>query len=254
MTGRVQGKSALVTGAGSGIGRATAVALAAEGARVVVADIDLDGGEETCALVRAAGGEAFAVRCDVARSADVEAAVAATVRAYGRLDCAVNNAGIEGVLLPIHELPEEDWQRTIAVNLSGVFLSLKHELAVMLSQGSGSIVNVASVLGVVAFPNAAGYNAAKHGVIGLTKTAALEASPLGVRVNAVCPGFVETPMARRGRAIVGDDVYEALAGLHALRRLGEADEIAEAIVWLCSDAASFVTGSSLMADGGFTAQ
>jgi NAD(P)-dependent dehydrogenase (short-subunit alcohol dehydrogenase family) len=219
-----------------------------------VADVDMVGGEETCELVRAAGGEALAVRCDVARTADVAAAVAAAVRAYGRLDCAVNNAGIEGSILPIHELPEEEWQRAIAVNLSGVFFSLKHELAVMLPQRSGSIVNVASVLGVVAFPNAAGYTAAKHGVIGLTKTAALEASPEGVRVNAVCPSFVETPMARRGRAIVGDDVYAALTEMHAVRRLGEAHEIAEAIVWLCSDAASFVTGSSLLADGGFTAQ
>jgi NAD(P)-dependent dehydrogenase (short-subunit alcohol dehydrogenase family) len=254
MTGRMQGKVALVTGAGSGIGRATSLQLAAEGARVVAADISLAGAEETVAQLRAAGGEGRAVRCDVTVESDVEAAVAAAVAAYGRLDCAVNNAGVEGTIAPLREQSAADWQRTIDINLTGVFLSLKHELAVMEPQGSGSIVNISSVLGVVAFATSAAYTASKHGVIGLTKVAALEASPLGVRVNAVCPGFVETPMAERGRAIVGDDVYVGLRQLHAVKRLGEAPEIAESIVWLLSDASSFVTGASIMVDGGFTAQ
>ena len=254
MSGRMQGKSVLVTGAGSGIGRATALLLAAEGARVAVADIAAGTAEESAALVRAAGGEAVALRCDVTDGAQVRAAVAATVEAFGRLDGAVNNAGIEGTIAPIHELDDADWNRTIAVNLTGVFLCLKHELAVMLPQGSGSIVSLSSVLGVAGLPSASAYTAAKHGVIGLTKTAALEASPLGVRVNAVCPGFVETPMAERGRAVVGDEVYAGIRELHALKRLGEAPEIAETIVWLLSDASSFVTGSALVADGGYTAQ
>ena len=254
MTGRLQGTSALVTGAGSGIGRATALLLAAEGAHVAVADIAVAAAEESAALVRAAGGVALALGCDVTRGDQVAAAVAKTVATFGRLDCAVNNAGIEGAITPLHELDESAWARTIAVNLTGVFLCLKHELAVMLPQRSGSIVNVSSVLGVVAFPAGGDYTAAKHGVIGLTKTAALEASPLGVRVNAVLPGFVETPMAERGRAVVGAEVYKGLEQLHAVKRLGTAGEIAEAIVWLLSDASSFVTGSSLLADGGFTAQ
>jgi NAD(P)-dependent dehydrogenase (short-subunit alcohol dehydrogenase family) len=254
MSGRVQDKTALVTGAGSGIGRATALLLAAEGARVAVSDIDAAAAEESAALVRAAGGEAVALRCDVTRSNEVHAAVTATVQAFGRLDCAVNNAGIEGTIAAVHELAEADWERTLAVNLTGVFHCCKHELSVMLPQGSGSIVNVSSVLGVAGMGSAAAYAAAKHGVIGLTKTAALEASPLGVRVNAVCPGFVETPMAERGRAIVGDDVYAVVREMHAVKRLGEPGEIAEAIVWLLSDAASFVTGSALLADGGYSAQ
>lgn len=250
----MQDRAALVTGAGSGIGRATALLLAAEGARVAVSDVAAAEAEESAALVRAAGGEALALRCDVTRSNEVHAAVTAAVQAFGQLDCAVNNAGVEGANVAIHELAEADWERTIAVNLTGVFHCCKHELAAMLPQGSGSIVNVSSVLGVAGMSNAAAYAAAKHGVIGLTKTAALEASPLGVRVNAVCPGFVETPMAERSRAIVGDDAYAAFRELHALKRLGEPGEIAESIVWLLSDAASFVTGSALLADGGYSAQ
>ena len=175
-------------------------------------------------------------------------------RAFIRYRAILGIERTEGAIAPLHELSEADWSRAIAVNLTGVFLCLKHELAAMLPQRSGAIVNVSSVLGVTGLGSAAGYTAAKHGVIGLTKTAALEASPQGIRVNAVCPGFVETPMAQRSRAIVGDEVYAGVRELHALKRLGEAEEIAETIVWLLSDAASFVTGSALLADGGYTAQ
>lgn len=251
---RLAGRTALVTGAGSGIGRATALQLAREGARVAATDIAAEAAEETAALVRAAGGEAFARRCDVGSSDEVRAAVAAVVAAWGRLDCAVNNAGTEGAVTFLHELDEAAWERTLRINLTGVFLCLKHELAAMLPQGSGSIVNISSVLGVTSFAGGGDYAASKHGVIGLTKTAALEASPLGIRVNAVCPGFVQTAMADRGRAVVGDEAYAQIAQLHALRRLGTAEEIAEAACWLLSDQASFVTGSALLADGGYTAQ
>lgn len=254
MSGRMHGRVALVTGAGSGIGRATALLLAQEGARVAASDIDAQAAEESAALLRAAGGEAIALRLDVTSTDDARSAVAATVAAFGHLDAAVNNAGIEGTIAALHELDEADWGRAIAVNLTGVFHCLKHELAAMLPRGAGSIVNVSSVLGVAGLGSAAGYTAAKHGVIGLTKTAALEAGPQGVRVNAVCPGFIETPMAQRSRAIVGDEVYVGVRQLHALKRLGEPEEIAEAIVWLLSDAASFVTGSAMLADGGYTAQ
>ena len=258
MTGRMQGKTAFVTGGGSGIGRATALLLAAEGARVALADIDANTAEASAALVRAAGGEALAIGCDVTRGSDVAAAIAQTVATFGRLDAAVNNAGIEGAITPITELDESAWARTIDINLTGVFLCLKHELLALRAQGtapgSGSIVNVSSVLGLVAFPASADYTSAKHGVLGLTKVAALEAAAQGVRVTAVLPGFAETPMAERGRANVGPEVYAAVEQMHALKRLGTAEEIAEAILWLLSDASSFVTGSSLLADGGFTAQ
>ena len=256
MRSDLSGKAVLVTGAGSGFGRATSLLLAAGGARVAAADLNVAAAEETADLVREAGAEAIALACDVASGAQVEAAVAATVARFGRLDGAVNNAGIEGAVTPLADLSAELWQRTIDINLSGVFHCLKHELRAMQAQApaGGAIVNVSSVLGVVAFAGGGDYVAAKHGVIGLTKTAALEGAPHGIRVNAVLPGFCETPMAARGRAVVGDDVYAVVAQLHALGRLGTAEEIAQAIRWLLSDAASFITGASLEADGGYLAR
>ena len=256
MAGPFTGKTALITGAASGIGRTCARRFAAEGARVVVADIDVDGGEETVRQIAAAGGEARFVRSDVSNGADVEALVAQAVAAYGRLDYAVNNAGVEGALAPTADYPEDAWQRVIAINLTGVWRCMKAEIPAMLRAGGGAIVNMASILGLVGFANAPAYTAAKHGVVGLTKVAALEYATQGLRVNAVCPGFIETPMVmERGVALGAHrEAYEQVAGLHPMQRLGTPDEIAGATTWLCSDAASFVTGQALTVDGGYVAR
>ena len=256
MAGQVAGKIAVVTGGGSGIGRATALTFAREGAKVVVADVLVDGGEETVRLIRAAGGEAVLVKTDVSQAAEVEALVTQTVATYGRLDCAVNNAGIEGTMgLLTAESSEENWHRVMAINLKGVWLCLKYEIAQMLRQGGGAIVNTASAAGLIATPGGSAYVVSKHGVNGLTKTAALEYAKQGIRVNAVCPGMVRTPMAKRifqsGSSVAG---AEALATMQPIGRMGKAEEIAEAVVWLCSDAASFVTGLPMAVDGGMTAQ
>ena len=246
------GKVALVTGAASGIGRATALAFARAGARTIVSDVS-PAGEETVAAIRAADGDAVFVRCDVADAAQVANLVAATQRAYGRLDCAFNNAGIEGVLAPTADYPDELWQRVLAVNLTGVWQCMKHELRVMQDKG-GAIVNNASILGVVGFANTAAYTAAKHGVLGLTKVAALEYAARKVRVNAVCPAFIETPMLGRAGLLDKPEVEQQLVGLHPVRRLGHPEEVADAVLWLSSDGASFVTGHPLLVDGGFVAQ
>ena len=253
MPGRLDNKIALVTGAGSGIGRATALVFAREGAKVVVSDIAVEGGEETVRQIEAAGGEAVFVKADVSKAADVEALVTRTVETYGRLDCAFNNAGIEGGVKPTIDCTEEEFDRTIAVNLTGVWLCMKYEIQHMLSQGGGAIVNTASVAGLIGFPGLPDYVASKHGVLGLTKTAALEYAKSGIRVNAVCPGVIQTPMVERG-AQLSPGFDEIAVSMEPVGRFGQPAEIGEAVVWLCSDAASFVTGHPMTVDGGLVAQ
>lgn len=253
MAGLTEGKVALVTGAGSGIGRATALVFAREGAKVVVSDIVVEGGEETVQQIKAAGGEAIFVKADVSKGADVEALITQTVETYGRLDCAFNNAGIEGGVKPTIDCTEEEFARTIAVNLTGVWLCMKYEIQQMLSQGGGTIVNTASVAGLVGFPGLPDYVASKHGVLGLTKTAALEYAKSGIRVNAVCPGVIQTPMVERG-AQLSPGFDELAVSMEPVGRFGQPAEIGEAVVWLCSEAASFVTGHPMTVDGGLVAQ
>ena len=253
MGGQFDGKGALVTGAGSGIGRATALAFARHGARVVVSDIDTTAGEETVRQVTSAGGDARFVVADVGEEADVRALIDAAVAAYGRLDYAHNNAGIQAVgSSALHEVSLDVWDRVLRVNLTGVWLCLKYEIAHMLGHGGGAIVNTASIFGLVSGRDAT-YTAGKHGVVGLTKTAALTYAQRGIRVNAVCPGFTETPMLQdvlERRPEVGQRM---MAGT-PMGRIGTVEEIAAAVLWLCSDAASFVTGAALPVDGGWVAQ
>jgi len=249
-----EGKAALVTGAASGIGRATALAFARAGARVAVADRDEAGNEETARQIREAGGEVLAVAADVSAPKDVEHMVEATLRAFRRLDAACNNAGIEGPLASTADYLVQDWDRVMAVNLRGVWLCMKAEIIHMLRQGGGALVNMASILSTVGFANAPAYTAAKHGVIGLTKTAALEYAAQGIRVNAVCPAFIETPMLVRAGITSDPAMRETVSHLHPIGRMGTAEEVAEAVLWLSSPAASFVTGHTLLVDGGYTAQ
>jgi NAD(P)-dependent dehydrogenase (short-subunit alcohol dehydrogenase family) len=249
----LEGKAALVTGGGSGLGRASAIALARAGATVTVADVDEQGGKETAALVsEEAGGEADFVRADVTQADEVEAMVDKAVARWGHLDCALNNAGTTGVSAPTADYTLDDWNRAIALNLTGVFLCLKYELPAMLERG-GAIVNMASGAGLVGFPGLPAYVASKHGVVGLTRAAALEYASQGVRVNAICPGSTRTPMLE---GFMGGDeqVERMMTRAVPLGRLGRPEEIAEAVVWLCSDAASFVVGHSLAVDGGSVIQ
>lgn len=253
MAGELEGKVALVTGAGAGIGRASALAFAAAGARAMVSDVVVDGGEETVGQIQAAGGEATFVRADVSRKDEVEALVRETLETYGRLDCAHNNAGIEGELAATADCAEANWDRTIAINLKGVWLCMRSEIPQMLQQGGGAIVNTSSVAGLVGFPTLPAYVATKHGVVGLTRTAALEYAEQGIRVNAVCPGVIQTAMI--DRIVDGDAEAEAqFTALEPVGRMGSPAEVAQAVVWLCSDAASFVTGVAMPVDGGFVAQ
>jgi NAD(P)-dependent dehydrogenase (short-subunit alcohol dehydrogenase family) len=256
MADLLKGKVALVTGGGSGIGKATSIIFAREGAKVMVADVNDEAAERTKAEIIARGGEAAAIRVDVSNEADAEAMVEATVEAFGGLHVAFNNAGIEGLIAPTHEYPVRDWQRIIDINLTGVWLGMRYQIAWMREHGGGAIVNNASILGLVGFENTPGYTAAKHGVIGLTKTAALENAKHGIRVNAVCPGFIETPLVMERGVEAGrhPEVYEELKRLHPMGRLGQPEEIGEAVVWLASSAASFVTGHALAVDGGYLAR
>lgn len=254
VTGRLEGKVALVTGAASGIGRATALAFAREGAKVVLADVAVEGGGEVACLIQEAGGEAIFVRCDVSRAAEVDSMIQKAVETYGRLDCAFNNAGIEGEVAPLAECTEENWDRVIDVNLKGVWLCMKYEIRQMLEQGGGSVVNMSSVSGLAGDPDHPAYGASKHGVSGLTKAAAVAYARRGIRVNAVCPGAIRTPMIERALEAQPELSWESLADGHPMGRIGEPEEVAEAVVWLCSDGASFVTGHLLPLDGGLVAQ
>lgn len=253
MAGRVDGKVALVTGGSSGIGRATALLFAKEGAKVVVADVTVPGGEETVQMIKAAGGDAIFVKADMAKAAEVEAMVQKAVATYGRLDCAHNNAGIEGTTKKTHDYDEADWDRVIAINVKGVWLCMKYQIPQMLKQGSGAIVNTASGAGLLGVPQMPAYVASKHAVVGLTKTAALEYAKAGIRVNAVCPGVIKTPMVDR-MTNLRPGRMERMAAAEPIGRMGKPEEIAAAVVWLCSDASSFVTGLPMPVDGGITAQ
>ncbi len=249
----LDGKIALITGAGSGIGRASALTFAREGAKVMVADIVVEGGEETVRLVKNAGGEASFIKVDISKAAEVEAMINKVVQTYGRIDCAHNNAGIEGQLAPTDEYSEEMFNRVLAINLTGVWLCMKYEIPHMLKQGSGTIVNTASGAGLVGVAGMSAYVASKHGVVGLTKTAALEYAKSGIRVNAVCPRLIQTPMVER-LTHAQPQLAEALVAAEPIGRTGRPEEIAESVVWLCSDAASFVTGHAMSVDGGYVAQ
>jgi NAD(P)-dependent dehydrogenase (short-subunit alcohol dehydrogenase family) len=252
MERELEGKVGLVTGGTSGIGRETAVLFAKAGAKIVVAGRREQEGQETVKFIRAAGGDGLFVKADVSKASDVETLIQKTVEKFGRLDLAFNNAGIEGKWVTIVKQSEEDWDRTISINLKGVWLCLKYEIQQMVEQGGGgSIVNMASITGLVGSAGAAAYSASKHGVIGLTKTAALETARSGIRVNAVCPGAIETSMS--DRLFGASHVHKYVLSCHPIGRFGKTAEVAEAVVWMCSDRASFMTGQSLVLDGGFLA-
>ena len=244
-------KVALVTGGSFGIGRATAIEFAKKGARVVVVDWIED--DETTNLIKKNGGEAIFVKCDVSKEVDVKKMIDLVINTFGRLDFASNNAGIEGDQAKTADCTEENWDKTIGINLKGIWLSMKHELPIMLKQGKGAIVNTASVAGLIGFTSLPAYVASKHGVVGLTKTAALEYVKQGIRVNAVCPGVIKTPMVDRltGKDKVVEKQYE---DMEPIGRMGLPEEVAEAVIWLCSDSASFVTGQALAVDGGWIAK
>lgn len=239
----------LVTGGASGIGRASALALANEGAKVVVSDLNTTSGEETVGLLRSSGTDGLFIRADVSSANDVEALVQQTVAHFGRLDGAVNNAGVGGDMLPTHQREESVWDFVMNVNLKGVWLSMRYEIPALLASGGGSIVNIASAAGLIGFRYASAYSASKHGVVGLTRSAALEYATKGIRVNAVCPGFTDTPMVSDMNA-ANPKMVEATIKAIPMRRLGTPEEVAQAVLWLCSDASSFVNGHALAVDGG----
>lgn len=249
----MESRVTLITGASAGIGRSTALAFAARGDRVVVSDVDAGGGEETVALIRGRGGEAVFVPADVSQPEEVEALVTRTMAMFGRLDYAFNNAGIEGEIASTADCSLENWDRVLSVNLRGAWLCMKYEIPAMLRTGGGSIVNCASVAGLVGFRGSPAYAASKHGMVGLTRTAALEYAAQGVRVNAVCPGVIHTAMIDR---VTGEsaDAEAQLVALEPMGRMGRPEEIADSVIWLCSDRASFVTGQAIAVDGGLVAQ
>ena len=260
----MNGKVALVTGGGGGIGRASALTFAKAGAKIVVADLDVESGEQTSRLIIDAGGESLFVKVDVTRATEVEMLVRRTVEHYGQLDYAYNNAGILETLARTADCSEEEWDHTINVNLKGVWLCMKYEIPQMLAQGGGAIVNSASIAGLIGRRRLPAYTASKHGVVGLTKTAALEYITGGIRINAVCPGLIETDMVERTFVGKGDNrlvrrmkklgAWTLLKSKQPSGRMGTPQEVADAVVWLCSDAASYVNGHSLVVDGGFVAK
>ncbi|OQP63935.1 short-chain dehydrogenase [Niastella vici] len=247
-----EGKVAIVTGGSFGIGRAAAVAFAARGAKVIVADWLEDKEQTTLNQIKAAGGQAIFIICDVSKSKDVQAMVEKTISTYGRLDYAFNNAGIEGATASTNECTEENWDKTININLKGTWLCMKHEIPYMLQQGKGAIVNCASVAGLIGFPGLPAYVVSKHGVVGLTKTAALENAKQHIRINAVCPGVIHTAMIDRITGM-NKEAEKQFVSMEPVGRMGDPEEVAEAVIWLCSDAASFVTGHAMPVDGGWIA-
>ena len=255
MPGFMDKKVALITGGAAGIGRAAALLFAKEGARVMVTDVEADGAGQTAAMIREAGGDASFLKTDVGEPDQVGAMVKAVIDTYGRLDCAVNNAGIEGSIANLAECSLDNFDRIIRTNLRGTFLCMKYELPEMMRQGCGAIVNCASVAGLIGFAGISAYTASKHGIIGLTRNAALEYGKAGIRVNSVCPGGIETRMLDSLAGQLGsDDAGELLAPMHPIGRIGQPVEVAELMLWLCSDRASFVNGAAMTVDGGFTAQ
>jgi NAD(P)-dependent dehydrogenase (short-subunit alcohol dehydrogenase family) len=246
----LENKVAIITGAGSGIGKATAQLFAAKGAKVVVSDISAETGNKTVAEIRKNGGDALFIKADTSLPQDHEALVKQTIKQYGLLDIAVNNAGIGGPIAPTGEYPIDGWQKVININLSGIFYGLRYQIPAMFPNG-GSIINIASILGTVGAKFSPAYVAAKHGVVGLTKTAALEYADKGIRINAVGPGYIKTPLITNA---MNDDIRKALIHLHPIGRLGEAEEVAELILWLASPKSSFATGSYYPIDGGYLAQ
>jgi NAD(P)-dependent dehydrogenase (short-subunit alcohol dehydrogenase family) len=248
----LENKVAIVTGAGSGIGKAVSLLYASEGAKVVVSDINEKGGNETVSLIKSQGGDAIFIKADTSNPDDQKSVVEMAVKKYGGLHIACNNAGIGGDLAPTGEYPIDGWNKIISINLSAVFYGLHYQIPAMLSaDGGGSIVNIASILGMVGSKNSCGYVAAKHGVVGLTKTAALEYADKNIRINAVCPGYINTPLLTN---TLDEATIRSLAGLHPIGRLGTAQEVAELVLWLSSSKSSFVTGSYYTIDGGYTAQ
>lgn len=246
----LKGKVALITGAASGIGESTALLFAKEGARVFLTDIDIEKGEKLAKKINKDGGEAVFFKADISKAQDSENSVIQAVKKFGKLDIAVNNAGVGGPQHPVGEYPIEGWDKVIAINLSGVFYGMRYQIPEMLKNGKGSIINVASILGSVGFANSAAYVAAKHGVVGLTKSAALEYSAKGIRVNSVGPAFINTPMLKD----LDKDLLSQLVNAHPIGRLGEADEVAQLFLWLAGEKSSFATGAYYPIDGGYLAQ
>jgi NAD(P)-dependent dehydrogenase (short-subunit alcohol dehydrogenase family) len=252
MSYNFNGKTALVTGAASGIGRSVARLYAQNGANVIVSDVDRDLGEETVALIHRDGGQAVFISTDVSKPGECEALVQKTIKTYGRLDFACNNAGISGESNPTGEYSPEGWDKVLAINLSGVFYCMRYEIPAMLQSGGGAIVNMASILGQVAFANSPAYVAAKHGIVGLTRTAAVEYAQAGIRINAVGPAFIKTPMIAALEE--NPEINQMLVALHPMGRLGQPEEVAELTLWLSSEKASFVTGCYYAVDGGYLAR